>query len=368
MSKQSQNIGDNSTAHQAARDIVYNGVNYSEVRDICHNIMKGEIAIARLEAMDEMNRRLEHFSEKLIPALVQKEVSADEFKKPEVQLFIHDTQRTFLESGKSEPSAVTIDMVTKTLAEKAGSPRQLIFKQAATISAKINEPTANFISLLFILTRTKKNLKIPIDGNRQAIDLKHFIRPLIDNMLQNLKKIYPFPTITPIEKDYLRMIGVLSESELTRSTPKDYLMQSAESFHQPLTKNEVEELLTLGAKDSDFRWLAPEAKLAWIADPTLLDFTNTNFIVLSDGAYQTKNNWRNTQRYKDLISRTSGQLIKDTMLEIAESEPLWNETLEWHRKGKMGGAILTPVGVAIGLSNAIRIGISLDDRIWFPTN
>lgn len=366
MAKQEQVTGDGSSSQQAGRDIINVGPTYNEIQQIFHDLMKGELAIARLEAQAEMNRRLEHFADKLIPALIDKNISADEFSKPEVQLFVHETQRRYLESGQDEPSEITIDLVTQSLGESPGSPRGLIFKEAAKIASSINLQTANFISLLFILTRTKKTFDVKIAPGSNQFDLERTAISLVDHVEADLKLLLPVSHPSQTDKDYLRMIGVLEANQFSSFDPETYIKQYADSFPKPLNGLEVGEMIALGAKEDEFAWIGTERTHALFVPKAQIDFTTFSFDKLVANPGKSDRDWITNTQWQARIQEKGGPIVEDAILQAASSNETFLQIKQMHSEGIIGREFLTPIGLALGLSNARRLGKKLDDRIWFP--
>jgi|GEM_PF-6758242 len=366
MAKQEQTTGDNSTSQQAGRDIINVGLTYADVHRITHEIMKGELAVAIRDAQDEMARRLEFFAEKLIPALVEKNISAERFSKPEVQLFVHDTQRRFLESGSEQPSEMTIDLVTKTLGETPGSPRELIFKEAAKISSSINSQTANFISLIFLLTRTKKTGTLQIPRGADTSYLRSALAKFVAAIEIDLQKLFPLPKISQTERDYLVMIGVLQRQPLSKYKPDQYLYQHTDVVHSPLTKTEVQKLLSAGADDADFVWLGPDKTYAVAANTSSQTFSVFSSNVSSQPSSSSPPSWQSHSVWQAKKDQPGGPVVEPILAELTANSSVFQNLRELHSNNVIGAELLTPIGVAIGLSNLRRLGLTLDDKIWFP--
>ena len=366
MPKQEQTTGNNSQSQQAGRDVINVGLSYTDVHHIVHDIMRGELAIANRNAQDEMARRLEFFADKLIPALVEKNIAAERFAKPEVQLFVHETQRRFLESGREEPSQMTIDLVTRTLGETPGSPRELIFKEAAKISSSINFHTANFVSVLFTLTRTKKIFSFEIKSQVCNFDLQANLKGLVQLFESDLKKLLPIPDLSPTERDYLIMVGILDRQSFKQFSPEDYVKNHTNDLPKPLTKAEVEELLRMGAKQEEFTWILPDKEHAYVVDGSQVDFSSFSLNALSPHAEKPNSWWRSDAKWQARIKETGGAIVEAALSRAAAESEVFSNLSQLHSKNIIGHEFLTPIGMAIGLSNLRRLGLSYDDKIWFP--
>ena len=84
----------NSNLQQANGNIYNLGFSYSDVKEICRDVIRQEFQIVTKDAVDKLNKLIEEFQNRLIERIaeINNQEAIGKFKEPRYQFVLHDDE------------------------------------------------------------------------------------------------------------------------------------------------------------------------------------------------------------------------------------------------------------------------------------
>ncbi|PVY42892.1 LPO_1073/Vpar_1526 family protein [Pontibacter virosus] len=186
--KQGQNSGDNSQNLQAGRDIIYQGLSYSEtkevVREEAQKVFKSNSLVLAEEAYKIVISRSEELLESFLKKLEDREPeSINSMKDPGMQYSLFNAQKEYAKTGDKSLAELLEDI----LVERAQIPnrnlQQIVLDECISVAPKLTADQFDALSLIFI---TKYSFYSNISSLKDLVtyiesNLMPFISGLVDN-------------------------------------------------------------------------------------------------------------------------------------------------------------------------------------------
>lgn len=153
---QTQKTGDNCENLQVGNDInVYNGVSYSDARQIALDVFNANfiklIGEARNVAEERANIITQSFLEKLMRENPAGLASA---KDPDFQNSLFTAQKEFAKCGNSDMGGILVDLLIDRSRESSRDLKQIVLNEAIQTVAKLTENQIAILSVVFALKYT----------------------------------------------------------------------------------------------------------------------------------------------------------------------------------------------------------------------
>lgn len=150
--QKAENIHD-STINQAKRDIhIYNGMTYSEVKDVCETTMRTEVERLTSDAKKEILQILEAFQKDFYDRLetIENKTSIEKLKKPSMQLCIHKTIMETVSTEDDENRKELMDLLIDRLNVEEESTERVVIEDAIEKAAKLSKPLKALLAALLL--------------------------------------------------------------------------------------------------------------------------------------------------------------------------------------------------------------------------
>jgi hypothetical protein len=198
LEKNKQEISDvsDSFVQQANGDIHNYGLGYNDVKAICHDVVRQELAIVTREASETLNREISSFEERFIEKLQQLEDPKviEKLGTPKLQLILHSTMKEYATSNNIETKEELIDLLIERLKADENSSEIFLIDTAIEILPKINKSQCYFLGAL---TSRKQNVVDIISKSSTA-----------RGFLEKQAKLYEdIDRITNLDIQYLKQIN-----------------------------------------------------------------------------------------------------------------------------------------------------------------
>lgn len=156
--KQEQEVGSNSTAIQAKRDVVINqtnGLSVSEVKELCLLFLKDNFPALREEARKQAELNVKKFANDLESKIAAKieEVSFEKFTDPDVQATINDAVQASARKGEKSNSSVLIDLISERVSNSSDDFQDVVISEAVSVVPKITDKQIAYLSFIHFMTR-----------------------------------------------------------------------------------------------------------------------------------------------------------------------------------------------------------------------
>jgi hypothetical protein len=177
-----QEGGEQSTNLQGQNVNIYNGISYSDAKEIFQDLFKSNFLHLKNEAAEIAQERAEEITDKFLTNLTEKSPeSFDEFKEPAMQDALFTAQKEYAKSGDSDLGDLLVDILVDRAQTQARNMLQLVLDESLKIAPSLTVAQLDTLTLNFLLLRTlSQGLR-----NFKALEemIKRDIEPFVDNLL-----------------------------------------------------------------------------------------------------------------------------------------------------------------------------------------
>lgn len=137
---------------------IYNGMNYTEIRTLCLDLIKDEIAKTKLVAQIEAERRdnelISKIFEKLGQAQISEQTVKSAFEEPAMQIDFIEAEKAYIKYGNTELGDILSDIIANRVSEKDHSLLQIALGEAIKTAPLLLPTQMATLSLRFLLCHT----------------------------------------------------------------------------------------------------------------------------------------------------------------------------------------------------------------------
>lgn len=177
-----QEGGEQSTNLQGQNVNIYNGISYSDAKEIFQDLFKSNFLHLKNEAAEIAQERAEEITDKFLTNLTEKSPeSFDEFKEPAMQDALFTAQKEYAKSGDSDLGDLLVDILVDRAQTQSRNMLQLVLDESLKIAPSLTVAQLDTLTLNFLLLRTiSRGLR-----NFKALEemIKRDIEPFVDNLL-----------------------------------------------------------------------------------------------------------------------------------------------------------------------------------------
>lgn len=353
ISKSDANIkGDNNEIIQA--EVVNNyGMNYTETKALCMDLIKQEIAKLSIEAAQEARKREERLNNKLFDLLEEIKVNdreaLNQLKNPDMQYSFIEAQLANIRVGTEEMENILSNLLKERILEKERTTLQIALSEAIKVSPLLLPVHLNILSLVFIFKYTVRNTIV----NEQTF-MEYFERILSsclvditdDNTLYQHIEYSKCGTLSVLSYDIINIIKQSYSGLFMKGFTK-------EEF---ITKVDNEEVLQK----------YPKLLINHLRDTNLLQINSISENVLKENLTQCGLEEQQIDKVKDFFNEhiLSDDEIKQRIIELVPSFKKFIELWE----SSMNQLQLTSVGIILGAINLKNlIGENYNMKIWIKS-
>ena len=159
MSRQDINAGDNSTNVQGKEVTInhYNGLTYSDAREIAMNVYKSNFLQLADEASQTAKARAEELIDKFLKDLEQKNPNGlIQMNDPDIQFGIFNAQKAYARSGNKDLADILVDILVERSKIKEESLVQIVLNESLEVAPKLTSNQLDILSLVFLLRYSKR--------------------------------------------------------------------------------------------------------------------------------------------------------------------------------------------------------------------
>lgn len=176
--------GEKSTNLQGHNLNIYNGISYSDAKEIFNDLFRVNFLELKNEAADVAQQRAEEITSKFLDYLLSKSPeSLGEFKEPAMQDALFTAQKEFAKSGDSDLGDLLVDILVDRAQTNTRNMLQLVLNESLKIAPSLTVEQLDTLSLNFILIRTRATQITDFNAFVQMIQTE--IEPFVDNMLSD---------------------------------------------------------------------------------------------------------------------------------------------------------------------------------------
>jgi hypothetical protein len=156
-----------SLVQQANGDIHNHGLGYNDVKDICRDVIRQELAIVTREASDTLNKEISTFENQFVERLEKLENPQviDKLKTPKLQFSLHDTMKEYAKADDLDTKEELVDLLIERLKVDEHSTEQYLIDESITILPNLSKHQAYFLGALTLRKVINQGYSFMVDGN-----------------------------------------------------------------------------------------------------------------------------------------------------------------------------------------------------------
>lgn len=137
---------------------IYNGMNYSEVKCLCLELIKDEINKAKQTALETAKQRNESLMEQVFEKISLLKITPDMLKKafedPAIQMDFLEAEKSYIKYGTDELCSLLSDILEKRIQENGHTLLQIALGESIKTAPLLLQTQMNTLALSFIITQT----------------------------------------------------------------------------------------------------------------------------------------------------------------------------------------------------------------------
>ena len=336
LEKNKQEASNNSGSYiqQANGDIYNNGLGYSDVREICRDVLRHEFQIVTKDAVDKLKRIIEEFQNLLVDkiAKIEDKEIIDRLREPRCQFALHDAIKGYSQTDNEETKEDLVDIMIDRLRVDENSIERFVIDDALLILPKLSFALTRFLGSVLIRRMEERNLPFIFRQNlsNQAKLYEHL------DKISNLDIAYLFQ-LNCCETMHSLTHMVTIEEEMRRR----YDLY----FRQTTTMEEYNNYVTAHTV------LAPGLKGFALVCPDKPNSNECRMVSLSQNHLKDSlekegrmDLWPELQTYINTLRPLNDEEIRDLLIEI---NPNWGKVINLFHQENIQRLQLTPVGMYI---------------------
>ena len=342
-----QRGGDNSTQIQIGT--INNGLGYSDVKDICSDILRTEMEKYASKASEEAERRFNAFTDNVLQRLGLIDGKLlNRFVEPAVQMSFHEATKEYIRSGNEFVGENLIDLLIERLREaETATTLSAVIDEAIRIVPRLTESTLSLLALIVF-----SQLYFPCDRTT--------FEQILPKMTETVVKA---SESTPLDSAYLQQIGCCMgfKGILSRQSVKTLLFNSYDLFYKKpisldmfnsvIQSHEIRDTQDFMFLISLFGYPEPDLKFRYISSRQV------------ENALQEIGKMHLKTVFENLVSNAETMSQEEKEAYVYGLVPEWKDALAKLDNPHVNSLSLNPVGCYLGirkLSGILNFDIPLD--------
>ena len=341
-----QEAGDGSSNVQAENINVYNGISYSDAKEIFQDLFENNFLKLKSEAANVAQERAEHITEKFLGKLKQESPdSLNEFEKPAMQDALFTVQKEYAKSGDENLEDLLIDILVDRTKTQDRNMLQLVLDESLKIAPFLTVKQLDTLTLGFILNRTQWRNIGNFNEFKQRIE--EDVAPFAENILTEYKH-YNY-----LEFQRCGQIRTGNFGKLENNFVKRY----KGIFSKGITQDEIETVL--GEPNPFSSLLMP-----CLHDQNLFQISTLNDEVLDEQLEKLGVSQELKPKFKMIFNKSTME-ASDVKNLLIESNPCFEKLFDVMDSSMFNRFELSSVGIAIAHANyRRRTGKTMDLSKW----
>ena len=150
--EQNQQGGENAINAQAGRDVIFQGVTYTEARQIALDVYRANALELQGIAQRIAIERAEHLVDDFLTKMQAKGVQhIEQAANPDFQHTLFEAQKAYARSGDSVTEAVLVDLLVQRASESPRNLKQVVLTEAVTAVTRLTPQQIDLLSFIFSL-------------------------------------------------------------------------------------------------------------------------------------------------------------------------------------------------------------------------
>jgi len=157
----------NSLVQQANGDINNYGLGYNDVKEICRDVIRQELAIVTKEATNTLNQEISAFENQFVDRLEKLENPQvmDKLRNPKLQFVLHDTMKEYAKTDDIDTKEELVDLMIERLKVEEHTTEQHLIDQSIKIIPSLSLYQAYFLGALTLRKVINQGYSFIVDSN-----------------------------------------------------------------------------------------------------------------------------------------------------------------------------------------------------------
>lgn len=178
-----QEGGEKSTNLQGQNVNVYNGISYSDARDIALDVFKSNFLELSQNAATLAKERAEHLVDEFLKKMEQtKAEKIDRIQDPDMQYALFSAQKEYARSGEKDMEDMLVSILMERIEENTQSLKKIVLNEALEIVPKLTDQQLDILTIIFLIQDTRNHNV----NNKES--LKNYIETYFVPFTKNLTK------------------------------------------------------------------------------------------------------------------------------------------------------------------------------------
>lgn len=160
------NVND-SLVQQANGDINNYGLGYNDVKEICRDVIRQELAIVTKEATNTLNQEISAFENQFVDRLEKLENPQvmDKLRNPKLQFVLHDTMKEYAKTDDMDTKEELVDLMIERLKVEEHTTEQYLIDESIKIIPSLSLCQAYFLGALTLRKVINQGYSFIVDSN-----------------------------------------------------------------------------------------------------------------------------------------------------------------------------------------------------------
>lgn len=204
------NVSD-SFVQQANGDIHNHGLGYNDVKEICHDVVRQELAIVTKEATDSFHHEISAFENLFVDRLEKLENPhvMEKLKTPKLQFALHDTIKEYAKSDDVDTKEELVDLLIERLKVEEHTTEQYLIDESIKIIPNLSLFQAYFLGALTLRKVINQGYSFIVDSNLGKRALLYEYLDKISNLDIHYLKLTNCCSDMPGTKYYVSMFDLM---------------------------------------------------------------------------------------------------------------------------------------------------------------
>lgn len=156
-----------SLVQQANGDIHNHGLGYNDIKDICRDVIKQELAIVTREASETLNNEISAFENQFIERLEKLENPQviDKMKTPKLQFSLHDTMKEYAKTDDVDTKEELVDLLIERLKVDENTTEQYLIDESIKILPNLSKSQVYLLGALTLRKVINQGFSIIVENN-----------------------------------------------------------------------------------------------------------------------------------------------------------------------------------------------------------
>ncbi len=157
----------NSSVQQANGDINNYGLGYNDVKEICRDVIRQELAIVTKEATNTLNQEISAFENQFVDRLEKLENPQvmDKLRNPKLQFVLHDTMKEYAKTEDIDTKEELVDLMIERLKVEEHTTEQYLIDESIKIIPNLSLYQAYFLGALTLRKVINQGYSFIVDSN-----------------------------------------------------------------------------------------------------------------------------------------------------------------------------------------------------------